>query len=57
MNANSYSITKYSLEELEWQELWDIYHALRFAIDGNCVHVNNANAKMIMEEILKITDS
>lgn len=57
MNANSYSVTKYSLEELEWQELWDIYHALRCSIENKYPQVNTKNANSIMNEIMRITNS
>lgn len=60
MEANSYTITKYSLQELEWSDIWDIYAGLTMLI-GERKHKDKMyrlkEVNLMLDEILRITDS
>ena len=60
MEANSYTITKYSLQELEWNDIWDIHAGLTMLIrerehKDKTYRLKEAN--LMLDEILRITDS
>lgn len=60
MEANSYTITKYVLGELEWDDIWDIHTGLNMLLRER-KHRDKAyrlkEVNLMLDEILRITDS
>ena len=60
MEANSYTTTKYSLQELEWDDIWDIHTGLNMLIQERKHKDKTYRLKevnLMLDEILRITDS
>lgn len=57
MEANSYTITKYSLQELEWGEIWTIHSGLEYMLEKSTCPEQKQRIGCMIDEILRITDT
>ncbi len=57
MDVNSYTITKYSFQELEWNEIWDTHSGLEHMMEKATYPGQKQRIERMINEILRITDT